>query len=144
VETVRALLTAAGKEVVVLNRQVAGFVANRLQAALLREAFALERAGVASFEDIDRVVRAGLGSRWAAAGPFAIVDLGGIDIWTAVTTRLFPELATDTVAPEALRTRAAEGLLGAKTGEGLFPHDAPGDARVRDRIAEHFRLEYPG
>jgi 3-hydroxybutyryl-CoA dehydrogenase len=143
VETVRALLAGAGKEAVVLRRQTPGFVANRLQAALLREAFALERDGVASFADIDRVVRAGLGSRWAAAGPFAVVDLGGLDIWAVVTTRLFPELATDTAAPEALTARVAEGRLGAKSGEGLYPHDADSDALLRERIAEHFGLEYP-
>lgn len=143
VERVRELLAGCGKDPVVLQREAPGFVANRLQAALLREAFALEAAGVASFSDIDRVVRGGLGSRWAAAGPFAIVDLGGLDIWTAVTTRLFPDLACDTSPPASLTDRVATGRLGAKTGEGIYAHDAGADAEVRDRIAAHFGLEFP-
>jgi 3-hydroxybutyryl-CoA dehydrogenase len=142
-ERVRALLAACGKEAVILGRETPGFVANRLQAALLREAFALEAAGVASFADIDRIVRASLGARWAAGGPFAIVDLGGLDIWTAVTTRLFPDLAADTVAPAALSERVATGRLGAKSGEGLYGHDPASDAELRERIAEHFAIEFP-
>jgi 3-hydroxybutyryl-CoA dehydrogenase len=143
VTTMRDLLADAGKQPVVLGREIAGFVANRLQAALLREAFALERAGIASFADIDDVVRGGLGSRWAAAGPFAVVDLGGLDIWTAVTTRLFPELATDTEPPAALTERVAAGRLGAKTHGGLYDHDAAADTALRERINAHFDLEYP-
>ncbi|HWM34820.1 MAG TPA: 3-hydroxyacyl-CoA dehydrogenase family protein [Pseudolysinimonas sp.] len=143
IATVRDLLAGAGKEPVVLQRETPGFVANRLQAALLREAFALERDGVAGFADIDRIVRAGLGSRWAAAGPFGVVDLGGLDIWRAVTARLFPVLAVDETPPAALRERVDTGRLGAKTAAGFFDHDPGEDQAVRDRIAEHFRLEYP-
>lgn len=143
VATVHDLLVDAGKQPVVLGREIAGFVANRLQAALLREAFALERAGIASFADIDAVVRGGLGSRWAAAGPFAVVDLGGLDIWTAVITRLFPDLATDTEPPAALTDRMAAGRLGAKTQSGLYDHDTASDTAVRERINAHFDLEYP-
>jgi 3-hydroxybutyryl-CoA dehydrogenase len=141
VAAVRGLLSDAGKQPVVLGREVPGFVANRLQAALLREAFALEREGVASFADIDRVVRGGLGSRWAAAGPFAVVDLGGLDIWAAVAERLFPDLAADTEVPDALASRVAEGRLGSKTGTGLFDHDEAADAVLRERISAHFGLE---
>ena len=143
VSVVRDLLISAGKHPVVLDRDTPGFVANRLQAALLREAFALERAGIATFEDIDSVVRAGLGSRWAAAGPFAIADLGGLDIWEAVSTQLFPLLSTETGPPPALTDRVRDGRLGAKSGRGLFDHDPDSDDDVRRRIAAHFRLEYP-
>lgn len=143
VATMRGLLADAGKQPVVLGHEIAGFVANRLQAALLREAFALERAGIASFADIDDVVRGGLGSRWAAAGPFAVVDHGGLDIWTAVTTRLFPDLAIDTEPPAALTDRVAAGRLGAKTGSGLYDHDEAADTALRERINAHFGVEYP-
>jgi 3-hydroxybutyryl-CoA dehydrogenase len=144
VSAVRDLLAAAGKEPVVLGREVPGLIANRLQAALLREAFSLERSGVAPFADIDRVVRSGLGSRWAAGGPFAIVDLGGVDIWAAVTSRLFPTLSNEEGVPDALATRLRDGRLGAKSGEGLFEHDATEDDALRARIAAHFTLEFHG
>ena len=136
------MLRAVGRAPVLLRRAVPGFVANRLQAALLREAFALEAQGVASFADIDLIVRAGLGSRWAAAGPFTVIDLGGLDVWQAVCARLFPELDASTEAPAALRDRVAAGLLGAKTGEGISRHDKAEDEAVRARIRRHFALEF--
>ncbi len=76
-----AAYSAAGLQPVVLGREVEGFVFNRLQGALLREAYCLLRDGVASVEDIDTVVRLGLGLRWAVIGPFETADLntrGGI------------------------------------------------------------------
>lgn len=140
-EILAGMLTDAGRTPVVLRRAVPGFVANRLQAALLREAFALEAEGVASFADIDHIVRAGLGARWAAAGPFTVTDLGGLDVWESVCTRLFPDLDASTQAPAALRERVAAGRLGAKTGEGIYRHDAAEDENVRDRIRRHFALD---
>ena len=81
VERTEALLRRAGMVPVRVSREVEGFVFNRLQGALLREAYCLVRDGVATVADIDLVVRDGLGLRWAAIGPFETVDLntrGGI------------------------------------------------------------------
>lgn len=76
-----ALFGEAGLTPVRVRREVEGFIFNRLQGALLREAYCLVRDGVASVEDVDRVVRDGLGRRWAHIGPFETADLntrGGI------------------------------------------------------------------
>jgi 3-hydroxyacyl-CoA dehydrogenase len=76
-----AIVTAAGLEPVLVRREVEGFVFNRLQGAVLREAYCLVRDGVASVADIDRIMRDGLGLRWSVVGPFETVDLntaGGI------------------------------------------------------------------
>jgi len=76
-----ALLHAAGMQPVRLRKEVAGFVFNRLQGAVLREAYCLVRDGVVSAAEIDRVMTAGLGLRWAVVGPFETADLnsrGGI------------------------------------------------------------------
>ncbi|MBX5440191.1 MAG: 3-hydroxyacyl-CoA dehydrogenase [Solirubrobacteraceae bacterium] len=81
VERTVALLEAAGQSPVVVRREIEGFVFNRLQGALLREAYCLVRDGVASVDEVDRVVRDGLGRRWAFVGPFETADLntrGGI------------------------------------------------------------------
>lgn len=142
--TLKRVMERAGKLPVVLNRAVPGFVANRLQAALYREAYALAADGVASPEDIDLVVRAGLGSRWAAAGPIMVTDLGGMDIWKAVTGQLFPVLAADKVTPAAIEERVARGELGAKTGQGIYTHDPMEDQAIRDRMERHFKLEFGG
>jgi 3-hydroxyacyl-CoA dehydrogenase len=93
VERARALLAAVGMSPVVVARELEGFVFNRLQGALLREAYCLVRDGVASVEDIDRVVRDGLGRRWAVTGPFETAELntrGGIE---AHAERLGPAYA---------------------------------------------------
>lgn len=77
-----ALFAAAGMSPVLVRREVEGFVFNRLQGALLREAYCLVRDGVASAADVDRVVRDGLGRRWAVLGPFETAELntrGGIE-----------------------------------------------------------------
>ena len=76
-----ALLAGAGQSPVVLRREIEGFVFNRLQGAVLREAYCLVRDGVATVDEVDRVMRDGLGRRWAFIGPFETADLntrGGI------------------------------------------------------------------
>jgi len=81
VETAAAILKSAGMEPIVVRKEVEGFVFNRLQGALLREAYCLVRDGVVSVEEVDRVVRDGLGLRWSVIGPFETADLntrGGI------------------------------------------------------------------
>lgn len=82
VERARDLFSRVGMSPVLVRREVEGFVFNRLQGALLREAYCLVRDGVASVDDVDRVVRDGLGRRWAAIGPFETAELntrGGIE-----------------------------------------------------------------
>lgn len=81
VAAARRIMEAAGQSVVQLSREIEGFVLNRLQGALLREAWALVEDGIASCEDIDKTVRDGLGWRWSFMGPFETIDLnapGGV------------------------------------------------------------------
>jgi len=75
VDRARAFMAACGMVPAVLKREIDGFVLNRLQAALLAEAFRLAEDGVASIEDIDATIRDGLGLRWALMGPFETIDL---------------------------------------------------------------------
>jgi 3-hydroxyacyl-CoA dehydrogenase len=82
VERTRSLFAAAAMSPVVVAREIEGFVFNRLQGAVLREAYCLVRDGVASVEDVDRIVRDGPGRRWALMGPFETAELntrGGIE-----------------------------------------------------------------
>lgn len=142
-QTLKRVLAEAGKLPVVLRKEVPGFVANRLQAALLREAFHLVEDGVVSPEDLDLVVRSSIGPRWAAGGPMTITDLGGLDIWKAVTTQLFPVLSNTDTTPYTITDRVERGELGAKTGTGIYVHREGEDREVRDRIDQHFKVEFP-
>ncbi len=121
-ETLSALvdwMTQLGKAPVVVRRDVPGFVVNRLQYALLREAYALVDEGVCSFEEVDRAVVHGLGSRWAAIGPFETMDLAGLDVHAAVAANLWPELASSGEPSPTIARVLETGALGVKNGRGL-------------------------
>lgn len=132
-----------GKEPVVVRRDVPGFVANRLQYALLREAYALVDEGVCSFEEVDRAVVHGLGSRWAAIGPFETMDLAGLDVHAAVAANLWPELASGHEPSQAIAEVLEAGALGVKNGRGLRGDYAEADAEMlkerRNRVLRGLR-----
>jgi 3-hydroxybutyryl-CoA dehydrogenase len=119
IHTLCAWADALGKAPVVVHRDVRGFVINRLQYALLREAYALVDAGVCSPADVDRAVTHGLGARWAAIGPFESMDLAGLDVHAAVAANLYPELASGREPSPTLGQALATGALGVKNGRGL-------------------------
>jgi 3-hydroxybutyryl-CoA dehydrogenase len=123
-----------GKAPIVVRRDVPGFVANRLQYALLREAYALVDADVCTFADVDRAVSQGLGARWAAIGPFETMDLAGLDVHAAVAANLWPQLATGTVPSPTIGHVLETGALGVKSGRGLRGRYSPAAAAaLRDR-----------
>lgn len=135
-DRVEAWSRAVGKEPVRLAQDVEGFVANRLQYALMREAYALLERGACTAADVDRVVTAGLGPRWAAVGPFETMDLAGLDVHRVVLERLFPRLANDRGVPRALRDLVDGGALGVKAGRGLRGTYAEGRlGRLEERRA---------
>jgi 3-hydroxybutyryl-CoA dehydrogenase len=111
VELARAAVASVGKRPVLVQRDVPGFIWNRLQHALLREALWIVDNGVATPEAVDEVVRFGNARRWEHVGPFAAAALGGIGTWQRVAGELFPVLS-DADAPgdleRALWADAAE------------------------------------
>ena len=109
-----------GRRPIVLRRDVPGFVANRLQYALLREAYALVEAEVCGLADVDVAVTAGLGARWAALGPFATMDLAGLEVHAAVAAALFPLLSGTAELPSGLVALRTDGAGGARAGRGLL------------------------
>jgi 3-hydroxybutyryl-CoA dehydrogenase len=93
VELARGAVASCGKRPVLVQRDVPGFIWNRLQHALLREALWIVDNGVATPEAVDEVVRFGNARRWEHVGPFAAAALGGIDTWQRVAGELFPVLS---------------------------------------------------
>lgn len=91
-------LTKLGKRPVRVEKDVPGFVWNRLQLALLREALWIVQNGVASPAVVDEIVRYGLARRWRLTGPFETVALGGVHTFSAVAANLFPHLSTASAA----------------------------------------------
>ena len=108
IATVAQTLEALGKQPVLVRRDVPGFVWNRLQFALLRECVWLVDQGVASQEDVDRVVRDGLARRWRRIGPFASIGLGGVETWNRAGANLLPEISTASTLGDLARFVAAD------------------------------------
>jgi 3-hydroxybutyryl-CoA dehydrogenase len=137
-QTLVGWMEELGKAPILVRRDVPGFVANRLQYALLREAYALVDAGVCTFADVDRAVSHGLGARWAAIGPFETMDLAGLDVHAAVAANLWPELANNTEPSPTIGRVLEAGALGVKNGQGLRGEYSVGAAAAlrarRDRV----------
>jgi 3-hydroxybutyryl-CoA dehydrogenase len=109
VDVLRDVAAQIGKTPLVAQRDVPGFIWNRIQFAVLRECLHMLEAGVASAADIDAAVADGLAPRWVAAGPLATADLGGLATFATICDLLFPYLANDTAAPVAITGPAAAG-----------------------------------
>jgi len=129
------LLRDAGKTPVHVRRDVPGFVGNRLQHAMKREAFALVAAGVCDAETIDIVVKEGFGARTAVLGPMEQSDLVGLDLALDIADVLYEHLDRTAAAPQILRDKVLAGKLGMKTGEGLRKWTPQGADAVRERLS---------
>jgi 3-hydroxybutyryl-CoA dehydrogenase len=121
VERTLALLRAARAEPVLVEKEIPGFIGNRLQYAILREALAIVRSGAATPEAVDTVVKASLGRRYATVGPLETADLGGLDTFFTIASHLMPELAKDEDVLELMRVRVEAGRTGLRSGEGFYP-----------------------
>lgn len=128
-ETVRTLYACMGKRPVVVRKEVLGFIGNRLQFALLREALALVESGVATPDDIDTVVRSSFGQRLPVTGVFRTADLAGLDVLLAICRVLFPDLAADQAPGPAMAGLVEAGRLGTKADAGWFDY-GPGEAEA--------------
>lgn len=136
VKTTMDLMRKIGKSPILLKKEIAGFIANRLQTALMREAFYLLKEGVADAEDIDTAITAGPGFRWAFTGPIEIADFGGLDTWMRVFDNVSPVLDQSKEAPDLIRDLVAKGKLGTKSGEGIFTYEG---SAVSQKINERDR-----
>ncbi len=105
-----------------INKEIPGYLLNRIQMAMVREAWYLWQAGVASAEDIDLAVKGSIGFRLASIGPLLTSDLGGQDTFCAVSKYLFPLISDAHVPPEDYVKMVEAGNLGMKTGRGFYNH----------------------
>lgn len=134
------LMTAIGMEPVVLTKAIPGFVGNRLQFAVLREALAIVRSGSATPEVVDAVMKSSLGRRYGMVGPLESADLGGLDTLLDIGLHLMPELAKDEDALQLMRERVEKGHVGVRSGQGFYDWNDAHHARVkagRKRLIHH-------
>jgi 3-hydroxybutyryl-CoA dehydrogenase len=119
-EQLCGFMRGCGSVPVLVRKDKPGFLANRMQHALAREAFALIDEGVASPEDVDAAVRFGFGFRFLAAGPVMQRDHAGLEVHTAAAASMYPSLAVNAAPARVLQERVARGDLGMKTGQGFY------------------------
>ncbi len=129
------LLRNAGKVPVHVRRDIPGFVGNRLQHAMKREAIALVAAGVCDAETIDTVVKEGFGARTAVLGPMEQSDLVGLNLTLDIAEVLIADLDRTAGPHPFLREKVAAGKLGMKTGEGLRKWGSGEADAVRERLS---------
>ena len=113
-------LSRSGKDAIVLNRPIPGFLINRLQHALLHEAYCMIEDGVVSVEDVDKFAREAFGPRMCVTGLIQQKDLSGIDVNAAAQRSIVPSLYHSGVPCQMLQDMAARGDLGVKTGKGFY------------------------
>jgi 3-hydroxybutyryl-CoA dehydrogenase len=129
------LLRDAGRVPVHVRRDIPGFVGNRLQHAMKREAVALVAAGVCDAETIDTVVREGFGARTAVLGPMEQSDLVGLNLTLDIAEVLYAHLDNTPGPHPLLREKVKAGKLGMKTGEGLRKWTPQSADAVRQRLS---------
>ena len=130
-----AFVEAVDRDPIHVEKDIPGFVWNRIQAAIARECLYLVEEGVASVEDINRAIRDGYAVRTAATGPFETLDLAGLDLVEVGAERRCPTLSNADEPPEILRELVASGRTGVKVGAGFFEYDRPADEVIRERDA---------
>jgi 3-hydroxybutyryl-CoA dehydrogenase len=138
-ERVGAIMAALGKRPVQVRKDVIGFLGNRIQGALMREALWLIEQGVASPEDVDATVRLSFGFRYAAAGPIVQKEHSGWDTTCAVAKIIWPDLTNADGPPPILQKNVDEGRIGFKTKRGFFEWNDESIAKERARYERALR-----
>ena len=137
------VMTAAGQTPALMHKEVDGFIINRLQFALLREAWSMWANDIASAEAIDQSFKLSLGRRYAITGPIKSAELGGLDIMHKFAQFLLPDLDVSKAPPAAIGELAKAGHFGLKTGKGVYDWSArDGKALLAahaDRLFRHMR-----
>ncbi|CAH1665790.1 3-hydroxyacyl-CoA dehydrogenase NAD-binding domain-containing protein [Chelatococcus asaccharovorans] len=119
-EQLYAIMAGVGRKPIRVARDVPGFLANRIQHALMREAFAVIDEGLGSAEDVDTAVRYGFGFRYVAAGPMLQKEFAGLDTQLAAARTIYPSLNNGTTPSRTLEQLVAEGRCGIKSGRGFW------------------------
>ena len=135
-DRVLKFLRSINSDPVLVAKEIPGFIGNRLQYAVLREALAIVRSGAATPEAVDTAMKASLGPRYSVVGPLESADLGGLDTFFTIASYLMPLLAKDEDVLQLMKEKVAAGKTGPRSGEGFYPWP---QQRAADVIARRNR-----
>jgi 3-hydroxybutyryl-CoA dehydrogenase len=121
-DAIAAIAKSVGKVPVRVQKDAKGFILNRIQFAVLREAMHIVESGIAQKEDVDNVLKYGLGMRYACLGPFEIADIGGLDTFYNVASYLFADLSDRKDVSNLLADPCKRGEFGVKSEKGFYDY----------------------
>lgn len=130
------LLKKVGKQPVLVKKEVTGFIGNRLQFALAREALSIVEQGIATPQDVDIVIKSGFGRRLSVAGIFEVFDIAGWDLTMAVASQILPEIESSQEIPRILQEKVERGEFGVKTQKGFYEWTTNSAESLKQRIAQ--------
>ena len=136
------LYRAHGKKPVLVKKDIPGFLANRIQHALMREALSLVQEGVATPDDIDTAVRYSFGFRYAAVGPMTQKEISGWEGMTLAAELIYPSLSNITEPPSCVTDLVKSGKTGIAKGEGFRPWSAGDAAKVKKNYEERLKAAF--
>lgn len=131
------LMKKIGKSPVVLKKEIAGFIVNRIQVAMLREAFHLMETGVATAEDIDIAMKGSMGFKWAFCGPMESQDLAGLQTTKAMAGKIMEDLSNTREVPSFLHEMVENDQHGIRTNKGFYKYEDHGEKAIHTRD-DHF------
>jgi len=137
-----SLYKGVGKKPVLVKKDIPGFLANRIQHALMREALSLVQEGIASPEDIDDAVRYSFGFRYAAVGPMTQKEISGWDGMANAAKEIYPSLSNITTLPPKVVQLMSEGKTGMKSGEGFRKWTPAEIAQVSDSYSRRLKAAF--
>ncbi len=133
------LHAAAGKKPAHVKKDVPGFIGNRLQHALWREAIALVEQGICDAETVDDVIKAAFGRRLAVLGPLENADMVGTDLTLAIHKTVLPDIDSRPGPSPYLEGLVKDGKLGFKSGEGFRKWSPQQQAALRSNVLQHLK-----
>jgi 3-hydroxybutyryl-CoA dehydrogenase len=133
VDRVIQLLQSLGKEPVLVKQYITGFIVNRIQRAISREAFSLVDQNYASIEDVDRAVKRSLGIRIPSVGVLQTYDFTGLDVYYKIYQENPIELARSSSPPNIVKEKVKRGEYGIKTGKGLYDYSGKNSEEILQR-----------
>jgi 3-hydroxybutyryl-CoA dehydrogenase len=137
VETVYEIMTAIGKRPIIVQKEALGFIVNRLQMALDREALSLVQRGIATAQDVDIATWNSFGRRLAVVGPLQLFEFqDGWDVAVQIFNYIAPDIEHSPSAPQVVVDLAERGDLGPKTGRGFYEWDSESAAAFERKLKE--------
>lgn len=141
VEILLELVKRIDKEPVVVQKDAPGFIGNRIQFAVFREALNIVEQGIATFEDVDRAMKYGPGFRYPIIGPLETADLGGLDTFYYISSYLFNDLSDVKEPQEVLKKLMENKELGVKSKKGFYDYsDGKDEEAIKRRDKMFFKM----